>query len=192
MTNKHPQQPAAGNYANSSLSALQPVDDAPFKRPSHLLFIWLTILLTWMVSLLPWRLWAPAPDLLMLVITFWCLHEPRRVNMLTAFVFGLLMDVHDASLLGGQALTYTLAAYGVIILSRRLLRFHSVVQAIHLLPVFVLAVGVARIPHVWLAGGGAGWAWLGSAVLTVILWPLFDLLLLLPQRRLDSVDASSV
>ncbi|HLR13763.1 MAG TPA: rod shape-determining protein MreD [Burkholderiaceae bacterium] len=192
MTNKHSSPSANGSYVNSSLSSLQPVDDAPFKRPSHLLFVWMTILLTWMLSLLPWRLWAPVPDLLLLVITFWCLHEPRRVNMLTAFVFGLLMDVHDASLLGGQALTYTLVAYGAIILSRRLLRFHPVVQAIHLLPVFVLATGVARIPYVWLAGGGSGWAWLGSAMLTVLLWPLFDLLLLLPQRRLDSADSSSV
>ncbi len=185
-------QNRTGGYASSSLTALQPVDDAPFKRPSGWLFVWITVLLTWMVSLLPWRMWAPAPDVLLLVIAFWCLHEPRRVNMLAAFVFGLLMDVHDASLLGAQALLYTLTAYGVILLSRRLLRFHAVVQAMHLLPVFVLTMGIARIPHAWFAGGWSGWSWLASACLTVLLWPLADLLLLMPQRRLDATDASSV
>lgn len=133
-----------------------------------------------------------APDLLLLVIVFWCLHEPRRINMAAAFVFGLLLDVHDSGLLGEQALTYTLAAYGTQLLSRRILRFNVVIQAIHLLPVFVLAEAVGRLAHVWLAGEWAGWDWLWSALFTAALLPLADVLLLMPQRRLDDADASSV
>lgn len=176
----------------SSLSALQPIDAAPFKRPSGLVFVWATVFLMWLISLLPWRLWQPAPDLLLLVIAFWCLHEPRRINMAAAFVFGLLLDVHDAGLLGEQALVYTLVAYGTQLLSRRMLRFNVVVQAIHLIPVFVVAEAVARLAHVWLAGEWAGWAWLWSALFTVALWPLADVLLLMPQRRLDDADTSQV
>ena len=59
----------------------------------------------WLVSLLPWRLWQGAPDVLILIIAFWCAHEPRRVGLFTAFTFGLLMDVHDAGLLGEHALS---------------------------------------------------------------------------------------
>lgn len=176
----------------SSLGALQPIDDAPFKRPSSWLFVWATVISMWLISLLPWRLWQPAPDVLLLVIAFWCLHEPRRINLVVAFVFGLLLDVHDAGLLGEQALAYTLVAYGAQLLSRRILRFNPVIQAIHLVPVFVLAEAVARLANVWLAGEWAGWAWLWSALLTVALWPLADVLLLMPQRRLDAADASSV
>lgn len=176
----------------SSLTSLQPIDAAPFKRPSSLVFVWATVILVWLISLLPWRMWQMAPDLMLLVIAFWCLHEPRRINMAAAFVFGLLLDVHDSGLLGEQALAYTLAAYGTQLLSRRILRFNVVIQAIHLLPVFVLAEAVARLAHVWLAGEWAGWAWLWSALLTVALWPLTDVLLLMPQRRLDDADASSV
>jgi len=182
----------AASTASSSLSALQPVDDAPFKRPSSVVFVWLTIFIVWMLSLLPWRAWGPAPELLLLVIAFWCLHEPHKVNLLTAFVFGLLMDVHDAALLGTQALTYLLVAYGVLLLSRRLLYFNAVVQAIHLVPVFVIAMGIARLPSTWAAGGWMGWSWLGAALFTVALWPLIDFLLLMPQRRLDNADANSV
>lgn len=185
--------PSADNARyRSSLTTLQPIDSAPFKRPSNLLFVWSTILVLWLISLLPWRLWQPAPDVLLLVIAFWCLHEPRRINLAVAFVFGLLLDVHDAGLLGEQALVYILVAYGVQLLSRRLLRFNVVVQAIHLIPVFVLAEAVARLAHAWLAGEWAGWAWLWSALFTVVMWPLADLLLLMPQRRLDDADASSV
>lgn len=191
MNNKPASNGASGRQA-SALSALQPIDTAPFKRPSGLVFIWFTIVATWLISLLPWRLWQPAPDLLLLIIVFWCLHEPRRINMGIAFAFGLLLDVHDASLLGVQALSYTLVAYGVQLLSRRMFRFNVVVQAIHLVPVFVVAEGVSRLVHVWLAGEWAGWAWLWSALFTVALWPLADVLLLMPQRRLDETDAGPV
>lgn len=183
--------PSAGAPGRSPLSALQPIDSTPFRPPSSPAFIWFTLLLVWLISLLPWRLWQPAPDLLLLVIAFWCLHEPRRVNLLTAFVFGLLMDVHDAGLLGEHALTYILVAYGAIVLSRRLKRFNSLVQAIHMLPVFVLALTLSRVIHAWLVGEWAGWLWLVSAVLTAALWPLADILLHLPQRRLDETDPGS-
>lgn len=191
MSNNHRTSAASARH-RSALTTLQPIDSAPFKRPSSLLFVWATVVLFWLISLLPWRMWQPAPDVLLLVIAFWCLHEPRRINMAVAFVFGLLLDVHDAGLLGEHALVYTLVAYGVQLLSRRLLRFNVVIQAIHLVPVFVLAEAIARLAHVWLAGEWAGWAWLWSALFTVVLWPLADMLLLMPQRRLDEADVSSV
>jgi rod shape-determining protein MreD len=175
----------------SSLTALQPIDAAPFKRPSSVAFVWFTVLLVWLISLLPWRLWQPAPDLLLLIIAFWCLNEPGRVSMLAGFVFGLLMDVHDGALLGEQALTYTLVTYGAVVLRRRLQRFNATVQAIHMLPVFVLAEAVSRLAHAWLAGEWAGWHWLGSALFTVALWPLADIVLHLPQRRLDDGEAGT-
>src|SRR5690606_20173822 len=98
----------------SSLSSLEPIDVTPFRRPSGWLFIWSTILVVRLISLLPWRLWQPAPDLLLLVIVFWCLNEPRRTGLTTAFVFGMSMDVNDAGLLGEQALDYGLAGFGTI------------------------------------------------------------------------------
>lgn len=187
-----------GNHApvpaqrRAGLGALQPLDTTPLKRPASSLFIWFTLILVWLISLLPWRLWLPAPDLLLLVIAVWCLNEPQRVSMLAAFVFGIFMDVHDAALLGGQALTYSIVAYGAIILHRRLQRFNAVVQAIHMLPVIVFAEGLTQVIHTWLAGEWSGWQWLWSSLFTVALWPLADFLLHLPQRRLDDADAGSV
>jgi len=182
--------PATAGRA-SSLSALEPIDTAPFRRPSSTLFVWGSLILVWLMSLLPWRLWQPAPDLLLLVILFWCVNEGRRVGMLAAFIFGLLMDVHDAGLLGDRALVYTLAAYGAIILTRRLQHFNAVVQAVHMLPVIVLAEAVSTIIHAWLEGAWPGWGWLWSALFTTALWPLADILLHLPQRRQEEIDSGA-
>src|SRR5690606_32633129 len=105
MTPKRPNSPglaAAATERKSSLSSLEPIDTAPFRSPSSGVFVWGTILFMWLLSLLPWRLWQPAPDLLLLVLLFWCLNEPRRVGLTAAFVFGLLMDVHDGGMLGEQ------------------------------------------------------------------------------------------
>lgn len=181
-------KPAGG----SSLMSLQPVDAAPFHRPSSAWLVWGSLLLVWLASLLPWRLWQPVPDMLLLVLAFWCLHEPGRVGLLTAFVLGLLMDVHDSGLLGLHALNYVLCAYGVLRLHRRLQHFNVWVQTLHLVPVFVAAALVSRLLGAWLNGEWVGWNWLWAALITGALLPLADVLLLLPQRRLDGDDVGAV
>jgi len=175
----------------SGLERLQPVDSAPFRQPSHTGFIWFTIGLIWLLSLLPWRVWESAPNLLLLVIACWAVNEPRRVGLFTAFVFGILMDVHDGSQLGVQTLSYLIAVYGALLLARRIRQFSALVQAIHMLPVFILAETVSRLAQAWFAAAWMGWDWVWSALLTTALWPLADMLLHMPQRRLDDVDHRS-
>ncbi|HLS21082.1 MAG TPA: rod shape-determining protein MreD [Paenalcaligenes sp.] len=176
------------SYLRASIGALQPLDTSPFREPSSPWLVGGSIFLVWLVSLLPWRIWVQAPDLLMLILCFWALHEPGRVNMLLGFFLGILIDVHDGSLLGEHALSYVLAIYGVHVLSRRLLLFGPWVQAIHLLPVFLIALAIPRFAHAWMAGEWIGWGWTLSAVFIALLWPLTDFLLFLPQRRLDVGD----
>lgn len=189
-----PTNPDSANRAalpikrSSSLSSLQPIDAAPFKSSNSGWIVWGSLLFALVISLLPWRHWVPAPDVLLLVLMFWCLHEPRRIGIWVAFVFGLVLDVHDAGLLGEHALSYTLATYGAIALSRRLLLFGPWVQAMHLFPVVVVAMAIPRFLHAWLTGDWAGWEWLWSAGLTTLLWPLADFLFFLPHRRLDEAD----
>uniref|UniRef100_UPI0033419B16 rod shape-determining protein MreD n=1 Tax=Castellaniella defragrans TaxID=75697 RepID=UPI0033419B16 len=175
----------------SSLASLQPIDASPFRHPSSPFFVWGTLLFVWVVSLLPWRAWQPTPDILLLVLAFWCLHEPRRVGLVTAFGFGLLMDVHDSDFLGLHALGYVFVAYGAVALRRRLEHFSALVQALHMLPVFVVAATVTCLLGTWLNGLWTGWDWLWSALITAALWPLADILLFLPQRRLDDADVNA-
>lgn len=161
-------------------------------RPANVFFVWGSIVVAWLLSLLPWRVWEGAPDILVLVLAFWCVHEPRRVGLVAAFCFGLLMDVHDVSVLGAHALSYTLVAYGAVALHRRLRHFDLWSQGIHMLPVFFVARLVQQLVLAWLAGRWSGWDWGLSVLLTTAMWPLIGFVLHLPQRGTDDVESSSV
>ena len=72
--------------------------------PVNPLFIWASLLLAMVLNMVPLGRVAWTPDLLMLLLVFWSVHQPSRVGMGAAFVFGLCMDVHQAALLGQHAL----------------------------------------------------------------------------------------
>jgi len=168
------------------------VAPAPLARPVHGVQVWGSLFVVWLVSLLPWRLWPGAPDILLLLIAFWCVYEPRQVGMLAAFSFGLLLDVHDAGLLGEHALAYTLVAYGAWALHRRLQRFDLWRQAVHMLPLFFFVALLTQTIHAWLVGHWPGWQWVVGVVLNTAIWPLVGWILHLLQRNLDDVESTSV
>ena len=51
-SNRHP--------GGSSLMDLQPVDAGAFRRAASGWLVWGSLVLVWMASLLPWRLWQPS------------------------------------------------------------------------------------------------------------------------------------
>lgn len=93
--------------------------------PASPTFIWGSLLAALILNMAPTMAGlgrAPwMPDLLALTLVFWSVHQPRRVGIGAAFVFGLLMDVHQSSLLGQHALAYTALSYFAITIHRRLL-----------------------------------------------------------------------
>jgi rod shape-determining protein MreD len=128
------------------------------------------------------------PDLLALALVFWNVHQPRRVGVGQAFVFGLLMDVHQGALLGQHALSYTLLSFVAITVHRRLLWFGVVEQALQILPVFLAAHGVALAVRMLAGGMFPGWSLLAAPLFEALLWPLARWLLLAPQRRAPDPD----
>ena len=62
---------------------------------------------------------AWVPDLLAVVLVFWTVHQPQRVGIGAAFVFGLLLDVHQGALLGQNALAYTVRSVLAVSIQRR-------------------------------------------------------------------------
>jgi rod shape-determining protein MreD len=111
--------------------------------------------------------------------------------LLIAFVFGLVMDVHDVGPLGLQALTYTLTVFGAQSLQRRLLRFELVSQALHLLPLFVVIKALGALLGAFLVSAWPGWSWSIGALLSAALWPLVAWVLLLPQHRLQDPETTA-
>ena len=156
--------------------------------PANPFFIWTTLLVALLLNMLPlgrvpWR-----PDLLALVLVFWSVHQPLRVGVATAFVFGLAMDVHQTALLGQHALSYTTLSYFAITVHRRLLWFSVPSQALQVLPLFAAAHAIELA--IRLIGGGAfpGLLLALAPVIESMLWPVVSVLLLAPQRRAPDPD----
>lgn len=156
--------------------------------PANPWFIGLSLLLALSANLLPVGRAPAMPDLLALVLVFWAVHQPRRVGIVVAFVFGVVMDVHQGALLGQHALAYALMAFGAVAMHRRLLWFGLASQMLQVLPLFLLAQLVMLL--VGLASGGMfpGWSMWLAPLAQALLWPLATLLLLAPQRRPPDPD----
>jgi rod shape-determining protein MreD len=152
-------------------------------RPVNPLFIGFSLIVAWLFDLLPWgqALWVP--DFMAMVLVFWNIHHPRKVGIGIAFFMGLLMDVHEASLLGEHALAYALLSYGAIMLHRRVLWFPVIIQALHVLPLFLIAQIIIVIVRFVVTRRVPGLEFFIESFTAAALWPLMTWLLLLPQRR---------
>ena len=151
-------------------------------------FMWTSLVVALLVNMVPIGRAVWMPDLLALVIVFWGVHQPTRVGIGAAFVFGLCMDVHQSSMLGQHALSYTTLGFFAITIHRRLLWYPVLSQALQVLPLFALSQVIEVITR--MIGGGVfpGWTVLISPAIEAALWPLATALLLAPQRRTPEPD----
>jgi rod shape-determining protein MreD len=156
--------------------------------PVNPLFIWFTLMLAFAINLVPLGRNPAQPDLLALVLVFWNVHQPRRVGVGVAFLFGLMMDVHDSAVLGQHALAYTLLSFFAITIHRRLLWFGLLSQALQILPLFMAAHAVSLVIRMLIGGMLPGWELMLAPVFESMLWPVASLLLLAPQRRAPDPD----
>ena len=167
---------------------------AYFEQPQRILlpvkvgYMALTVVLALLFNLLPWRDLIGVPDMVALVLAFWCVHQPRKMGIGVAWFVGLIMDAGNGALLGQHAFAYAFLAFGAISLHRRILWFSLWQQAAHVL-VLLLACDAVTL-GVRMAAGGAfpGLAYFTGSIVAAALWPAATFLLLLPQRRAESVD----
>lgn len=132
----------------------------------------LSLLLVMLVTWLPWpeamAWWLP--DFLLMTLLYWTWRAPVQAGIGTAFLLGLLTDIDRGALLGGYALSYSLAAYAVLRMRVRLEGFDWTGRAAHLAPVLLVSQVL-----VLLVGEAAGFhpdAWyLASGLTAAVLWP---------------------
>lgn len=162
--------------------------------PANPFFIWGSLLAALLLNMLQnmglWGRAAWTPDMLALVLAFWSVHQPLRVGIGAAFVFGLGVDVHQSGLLGAHALAYTVLSFLAITIHRRLLWFSVPSQAAQVLPLFAVAQVMELVPQ--MLGGGAfpGFLMFLAPIAQALLWPVISVLLLVPQRRAPDRDAN--
>ncbi|MEY4427747.1 MAG: rod shape-determining protein MreD [Pseudomonadota bacterium] len=151
--------------------------------PVNPAFMWFTLVVAFMLNLLPVGRLSAMPDFLAVAVVFWNVHQPRRVGVGVAFMFGLFMDIHEGALLGQHALAYSLLSYFAITVHRRLLWFTVGSQTVQILPLFIAAHVVSLVVRMVAGASFPGWGLMLAPVLEAALWPVAHALLLAPQRR---------
>lgn len=158
--------------------------------PANPLFIWASLMAGLLLNMLPLGRAPWMPDFLALVLVFWSVHQPLRIGIGAAFMFGVAMDVHQAALLGQHALAYTTLSYFAITIHRRLLWFSVPSQAVQVVPLFAAAHAVAIAIRLLAGANFPGWTLLLAPLAEAALWPVVNVLLLAPQRRAPDPDAN--
>ena len=160
--------------------------------PANPVFIWFSLLAAFLLNMLMGSgVWGRAgwvPDLLAVVLVFWGVHQPQRVSVGVAFVFGLAMDVQQGALLGQHAMAYTMLGFFAVGMHRRLLWFGVLTQALQVWPLLMAAQVLQLVVRMIAGGTFPGWSIFASPFAEVALWPVVCLLLLAPQRRAPDPD----
>jgi rod shape-determining protein MreD len=161
--------------------------------PVNPFYLWGSLVAALMINVLLSALFGRAawpPDVLALALVFWVIHQPLRVGVGTAFVFGLLMDVHQGALLGQHALAYTTLSFFAITISRRLLWYSIPSQALQIFPLLGAAHAVQLAVRLLAGHAFPGWGFVIAPFIEALLWPVVTLILLAPQMRAPDPDAN--
>lgn len=151
--------------------------------PVRMNFVLVTLIVALVLHFIPMGRFYAIPDFVALVLAFWCVREPLRVGMGTGFLLGVVVDVAHGAVMGQHALAYVLLAYACTVMSRRLLWFSPSAQALHMVPIFLVAQIVMLVVRLFVGGTFPGWGYFFSSFTTAVLWMPVHYILLLPQMR---------
>jgi rod shape-determining protein MreD len=135
--------------------------------------ILLTLLVAVMASIMPLPLSVDAfrPDWVLIVLIYWCMALPDKVNIITAWIMGLLMDVLLGSVLGVHAAAMAIAVFIVAENFQKIRNFSiwqqalitGVLAALYHLVVFWLQRFLIDVSFLT--------SYLYPVITTIILWP---------------------
>lgn len=148
------------------------------------MFIWLTLAVALLLSVVPMpeQIEAGRTLWLALVLTFWAIHFPQRIGLLTAWCAGIAQDVLHGTLFGQNALALALVMYLLLTLQQRLKVFPLWQQSCALLVIY----GLAQLLLLWLSTLSGMrpeinyYAW--PVLVSCLLWPWLYLLLVNVKR----------
>ena len=150
------------------------------------LFVALMILFAAVLNVLPIPYWTKHywPDWMLLTTIYWCLAMPLKFNIKFAWSVGIFADLLHGSLIGHQALLYTIAAY-LASSFHQLIRFYPPHQQI--IPI-ILILFVCEVITLWINGlrysfENVQFLDLFSAITGGLIWPwVFSVLRGLRQK----------
>lgn len=157
------------------------------QRPVSNLFIASSVLGALLINALPWEgVWLILrPDFVAVVMLYWCTHKPHRLGIGLSWAVGILSDVNDASLFGQHALSYTVLAFGGVVLSRRIRMFDLREQTTQVFLILLATYAVYALVH-WQVNGQVPWSYFLGCLTSTLLWiPASSLFESMRQMRMD-------
>ena len=148
-------------------------------RQQGLGVILFTFAIAMALMIIPLPNWADAfrPAWVAMVLIYWCIALPSRVNIGLAWLIGLLVDIMVATLLGQHAIAFAVIAFLAVKLHQQIRVYPLWQQS---LSVFTL-IALGLLLNVWILGiiGQAPKSWLywAPAITSALLWPWFYVLM---------------
>ncbi len=149
--------------------------------------IWLSLLVGLVLAVAPMPTFTEIgrPLWLAMLLTYWVLLLPERVGMVTAWLLGLAQDVLYGNLLGQNALILGLITFLVLSLHQRLRMFPAWQQCL----VLVVVYGLAQLLQLWLnaltGNRPPTLTFLLPTLVSALLWPWVYALLQFVRLRLN-------
>lgn len=139
----------------------------------------ISLIIALVLSLLPIPAWFEdaRPEWVALVLIFWVIAMPQRINVGVAWLIGLLLDGFNDTLMGEHALALAVVAFVASKMSRRMRVLSQWQQMLSIL----LLILLYHIILFWVQGmigepEPLNWFWL-SAISSAVLWPWVYMLL---------------
>jgi rod shape-determining protein MreD len=138
---------------------------------------WLVIITTFIVALIltllpmpDWTAWL-RPAWVLMVLIYWLTVMPYRVNLGTAWIAGLALDVLNGSLLGEHALALTLVGYLAVRIHSRFRMFPLLQQGLFVCVFVLLYQAIIFCIQGFIGQLPRSWLYWSSAFTSMLLWP---------------------
>ncbi|MDR2207791.1 MAG: rod shape-determining protein MreD [Azoarcus sp.] len=150
-------------------------------RPAKPWFVYASLFLALLLDYVPFGSHPGIPNWAALVLVFWCIREPVYIGMGMGFFLGVMIDIGRGTAMGEHALAYVILAFIANGLARRIMWFPSLLQALHVLPMLLLAQLVMACVRAFGGNGFPEWVFFLPSFVSAVLWLPLTYLLLLPQ-----------
>jgi rod shape-determining protein MreD len=151
-----------------------------YQRSSGGWLIALTLISAAILAMVPMPVWLELwrPEWVALVLVYWVIALPHKIGLFSAWLAGFFVDVLEGSLLGLNALTFTIIAYVSLNLYQRMRMFTPLQQSTTIL----FLIGVQQLLVFWvLTATGQNTAhnlaFTLSALSSALIWPVLFALL---------------